>query len=188
MKLGIAVFLFLFILRGASSIMPGSPANSLSSDSGQIQIIGKSNLNTFSLTYPLEGSVVVDEECANTSILHIPIVDFETSSNGLKKDFEKLLQSENHPEITIQFSGLTDFAQEYQSNTLQVTITLAGTSKLFEIPCAIDLISPDKLYVRGRVTLSMSEFLLEPPVKVFGLVRVEDLVDVLFQVNFTVKD
>lgn len=155
-------------------------------------INGTSNINKFSFTYvtPLvpkddKASKGADEERID---LVIPVQLFKPSNPIMYKDFLNLLNAKEYPYLKI--SLLTaDLYRERNSEMPQnekISVTIAGVTREYTVNCILDHCNGN-LILNGMQAVRLSDFGLKAPVRLVGLVKVHNEIDVSFGfiINFT---
>lgn len=107
---------------------------------------------------------------------------FDCGSKGINKDFNKLLKTESHPQIILTLNNL--YLKTHHENTVEasVCIKMAGVEKQYNVP--VELNQKDNLDVRGQMLLKISDFNLEPPQKMLGLIKVKNTITINFNLIF----
>lgn len=144
-----------------------------------ISILGSSNINHFSLNATLESekSTLYETE-NNTLVLNIPVENFKASKKIIYKDFLELVDSSNHPNIVIEFE-LECLNGEFISY-IDCNITLSGVSNKYRVPIYCNKIDKQQMYIKGKQEIDLNTFSIEPPQKMFHLIKVSDFVDIDF--------
>ena len=161
-----------------------APAN------GFIDITVESNVNRLFFTYPLREINLHDDDepagqGAETAKIIVPVKDFRCANETALRDFLALLRADRYPDlsITIPQNVLIQYHHNEQITIENVTISIAGVSKKYDITGRIeDLNSNDHLLV-GTINISLADLEIEPPVKFFGLVKIKDEVIVKFGIS-----
>lgn len=100
-----------------------------------------------------------------------------TAIEGTRRNMlEKVLESARYPDALIR---VTRTAAD--RSTLNVAITLHGTTRSWEIPAQIDTLA-DGLVVSGRLRFKQSDFGIVPLAVLGGALQVEDRVDLRFRI------
>lgn len=150
----------------------------------EITIHGKSNVNSFKCKYNsnfLEDEILVTVlknnetkmSFANAKI-SIKSKGFDCSSKMITKDFKTILKAEDYDNINIELKEL-DLNGTAIMTRLQIEI--AGKTKEYLIPMAFNAKNNN---VKGTLKLNIKDFDLKCPKKVFGLIEVDDNVDIIF--------
>jgi hypothetical protein len=150
-----------------------------------VYITGKSNINQFSFSYNTSGlgkgnSVKTGLNSDNIEI-NIPVHEFEASNPLMYNDFLSMLRASDFPIIKICFSKqqLINQANDSVLSDPDIAITIAGISKTYTIDCSVANCS-DNIFISGIKTIKLTDFHLKPPVKLNGLVKVQDEINVNF--------
>lgn len=144
-----------------------------------ISILGSSNINRFSLNLDLnETQESLNESNNKRLVLTLPVSDFKSSKKMIYKDFLDLVDSQHHPNIVIEFN--LDCLQGDYINTIDCKITLSGITNHYKIPIFCNKIGKKQVYIKGTQSLELNAFSIEPPQKMFHLIKVNDRVDVDF--------
>lgn len=109
--------------------------------------------------------------------------DFDCKMNVITKDFREILQSDKHPYIKINFISF-ERVPKYESTEEKfkgnLTITLADVSVPCVVRCSIVKDEKNLIHLRGKHNFKFSDFNLEPPTKMMGLVKVDEKITVSF--------
>lgn len=101
----------------------------------------------------------------------LKVSDFDCKNKIMVKDFQKILNSEKYPEMTIRFINLT----KNQTNLIAVIeVKMMNQSKRYHVEFNIQ---NNKLI--GRKNLKFSDFNIIPPKKMGGMIVVKDDLDLI---------
>ncbi|MBS1663390.1 MAG: YceI family protein [Bacteroidetes bacterium] len=162
--------------------------------SSSISINGRTNISRFSCGVPqyTEPDTIkfLNEGCRGKTsgiplcgILKINIADFDCRNRMMTGEFKKTLQYQKYPHLKIIFLNLEkmpDFGTKPEFLKGQVIIELAGVSKQLEIDYTAAKENDQSVTLTGMRQISFSDFNLDPPTKMGGLVRVNEIIDVQF--------
>ncbi|HZB15110.1 MAG TPA: YceI family protein [Chryseolinea sp.] len=116
----------------------------------------------------------------------IPIRSFDCGSKQISKDFWGTLKSETYPQLQINFRSLENLPVNNNDwvNGI-VDITLAGVTAQYTIRYYV---SRDKnvIFLKGTQPVNFSDFKLEAPEKLKGLIKVNESLKVEF--NLVLKE
>lgn len=154
------------------------------SPKSSVTIYGKSNVNSFQCNY---NSMYLDDEITVTAIkssssklnlknakIAIKSKGFDCGNKMITKDFKSILKSDEFDNIYIELKEL-DINNRFLMTKLNVQI--AGVDKDYVIPMAY---SKKDNNVKGTLRLNIKDFNLQSPKKIFGLIEVNDNVDISF--------
>ncbi|MCP9290246.1 YceI family protein [Gracilimonas sediminicola] len=160
------------------------------SNESKLSINGKSNVNDFRCESEHElqqDSLDFDYHFSADTItvdgvsLFLEISEFDCGKKAINRDFRSTLKYKEHPFIQIT---LNELILENEENPVpkaaNVTITIAGVERNYEVPLNAFSSSEEGVLVGGNKTLYMTDFGLTPPSPLFGLVQVSDELDIVF--------
>jgi hypothetical protein len=150
-------------------------------------IYGQTNVNSFKCkmdcynTLDTLAYTTDDDRCMiffTENKMKIPVVSFDCENKMINRDFYDVLQSERHPNVEIQFVALERWTGNTQVGGTAY-ITLAGIKKPFTINYDIKS-TPTLLLLKGHQKICFSDFGLQPPQKMMGMIKVQDNLEVEF--------
>ncbi len=167
----------------SSSILPSS----------SISINGKSNVNSFSCSYT---NPFPDVTLQHTSTLRgnkfevvgdtlgLKIREFDCGKRGVNRDMRKTLKEKDQPTINAWIDRIT--LNEAGEAIAVLSVSIAGVTNPYEMKIEE---TPDTnlLEIKGEQEIFLSDFKLETPSALFGLVTVDDRFVVEFELNIKQK-
>ncbi|MDX1762467.1 MAG: YceI family protein, partial [Christiangramia sp.] len=81
-----------------------------------------------------------------------------------------------YPEIEIQINQVEFFSEEYSKAF--ISVKLAGKVNNYDLPVQIN-----KDRFKGKFTLNIRDFGLEPPQKALGLIQVDEKIEIRFDLK-----
>ena len=99
---------------------------------------------------------------------------FDCGSKGINKDFQKILKSDNHPQIKLILKETSSLENNKNFETI-VDVEIAGIKREYKIPVAVK-----KNSINGGLKMRLSDFNLNQPKKVFGLITIDDEIQIFF--------
>lgn len=155
----------------------------------RLTIHGSTNINSFSckmdcyvggdtLRY-VKNSRTYELQPTNNGMV-IPIFNFECNTRQISNDFRKTLKAETYPQLNINFRTLQDPSLKNNSciNGI-VDITLAGVTKQYTIQFTV-INNKGVTQLTGLHPVTFSDFNLEAPEKLSGLIKVKEVLNVEF--------
>ena len=148
-----------------------------------ISISGTSNLNKFTFNnnnldfnYLKISRVLISK--SEPHPIEIPVKEFECKNKHMYNDFQKLLKAAEYPNVNVlvypkenlqieNFKKYTDF---------NIHISLAGVTQNYILPCEIIPCGGEEYILKGAKEVQLTDFQIDPPVKVFGAVKVDNTV------------
>jgi hypothetical protein len=115
---------------------------------------------------------------------------FDCEKNVITKDFAETIQANKHPYITINFISferVPEFKESEEPFRGKFTITLADVSVLCDIRCKIVKDKNNLIHLKGWHLFKFSDFKLEAPTKMMGLIKVEEMITVDFHLVLVQK-
>jgi len=197
MKLKVKILVFtvaLFLFDGAVNPLFSidGPKNNLSACENYIIISGESNVNKFNFTYiapTLAESKKTARGAENEFLgLLIPVRKFKPSNPKMYDDFLSMLKADEFPYIGIVLHR-RDFSIEKVSSSdipEKISVTIAGVTREYFVNCSLTYCY-GKIILKGMQTIRLTDFELKPPVRLSGIVRVHNEINVSFGfiLNFT---
>ncbi|RPD99984.1 YceI family protein [Aureibaculum marinum] len=154
---------------------------------------GSSNVNSFSCTFNVEKinnpidvtyHVYGDKISFSNTKLVLDNSYFDCGHNKINDDLNELLKSEKYPKIFIYLKEFSSDKNESKVNTI-IDIEIAGIRKTYNIPIQVDN-SNNNMQISGNLNVNLSDYKLQAPKKLFGLIRVEDTIEINF--NLSVRE
>ncbi len=163
------------------------------SRTSKVFIKGKTNVNEF--TCSVNEITTVDTISSFTKSngkvcvfypneIKIAVNNFDCSNKMMEQDLQATLKSDEFPFIKISFITLTkdDETNETMAN---LWIEIAGQKRLQNAICSLSESSNNKTLV-GSKNICLSDFKVEAPQKFMGMVKVQDQIEVNFEILFEV--
>ncbi|RZJ79403.1 MAG: YceI family protein [Flavobacterium sp.] len=190
-------YLLLFIVFIISTSFVGDRNTSFNtkwiiSEHSNLSVNGTTNVGKFSCKineYAKTDTVVIAQDRSDKIILtgavNIEVLNFSCSNFMMTRELRKTLKADQFPHLIVKFLSLKEIANPNQKVSTvcgNVEITIAGVSKRFEISYQLN-IEKNKMTLVGVQPIHFSDFKLTPPKKVGHLVRANDKLSVIFNLN-----
>lgn len=127
--------------------------------------------------------------------LDIRVDSIECGKRKMNHDLQKALKAEQYPEISFLFqeANILDEPNLNQNEDvfkLQVKglLTVAGTTKEISFSTEAHYINERRVRARGGTTINMTDFGVEPPTALMGLIRANEELTVNFDLIATPKN
>lgn len=156
----------------------------------RLTIHGKTNLNAFQCAtaqYVGRDTLVLIEGSRRKPFFEkgyvgLDAASFDCGMQVMTNDFNKTIKAEAYPAIFIEFISFERIPVYTAQDQFKgrVKISLAGITKTFQMDCTIEPKETGLIHLRGTRTFSFSDFNLEPPQKMMGLIKVDDQLRVAF--------
>ncbi|WGH75954.1 YceI family protein [Tenacibaculum tangerinum] len=163
------------------------------SNDSKLTILGYTNINTFECQLDFQfvnPTLDVGYEQRGKKIsfrnanLKIANSCFDCGKKMMNKDFLKLLKTKQYPNIEILLNEIDLISQ--QQALARVQLKIAGRKKEITVPIKIS--NEQHLSVQGCMDVKLSDFELEAPRKMLGLVVVSDAIEIHFDLNIKNKE
>lgn len=131
------------------------------------------------------GSVSLERE--GSSNVRVPVHSLDCGRKAMNEDLYTALKIDAHPEIGFRLLRVEDVKRpEAHDGTYRFVaigiLTIAGVEREVEVQASGEALGDRLGRAYGRKQLSMSHFDIDPPSAVFGLVKVQDQIEVVFDV------
>lgn len=157
----------------------------------KVEISGTTNVSDFHcLSVNYEGQDTMEESCplrdGSSSLsgqIIMKSVGFDCHKPSMNKDFAKTIKANEFPEIGIRFVELKKSLLDKKVLFGKVEITLAGKSKTYSVSCVVKEDGENTKQLDGNQVFRFSDFGLQAPKKLFGVIRTSDSIIVSFQLD-----
>ena len=168
------------------------------SDTSKLSINGKSNVNDFRCqsehelqkdSLDFQYHVMGDTVNVDGVSLFLEVSQFDCGKRAINRDFRSTLKYKEHPFIRITLNELhLENAESIIPKSAMVTITIADVERNYEVPLTAFSSMEDQVLVGGHKTLYMTDFGLDPPSPLFGLIQVSDELDIVFDLVILLEE
>lgn len=154
----------------------------------ELTISGSTNINKFKCGYKIDKIeqpiIVTYERTEKALVFHQTVLEldnncFDCGSRPINRDFKVLVKSEKYPSILLELDRILQ--KEGISADVLAEIQIAGITKPYKVPVTIIALEDNTFNVSGTLKLNISDFKLKPPKKVFGLIEVDDTIEIGFK-------
>jgi hypothetical protein len=152
--------------------------------SSKLTIDGKTNVNSFQCAtakYIGKDTLVLIEGNRRKPFFESGYVGLDASSFDcglpvMTHDFSKTIKAKEHPAIFIEFISFERIPVYTSQDKFKgkVKISLAGVTKTFQMDCTIEPHETGYIHLRGGRSFTFSDFDLEAPKRMMGLIKVDD--------------
>jgi hypothetical protein len=160
-----------------------------------LRVDGSTNVNSFSCAitgYNKPDTILVTR--GNSSIqldgdIQLDVPRFDCHNAVMTADLRKTLKAKQFPNLVIRFISIDKYPCQATSETITkgiVVIELAGVSRQFEINYKIASVDQNNITLAGFQKLNFSDFNIAPPKKLGGMIKTNDQLNVLFNLNIKV--
>lgn len=163
-------------------------------DSSKLFLKGSTNINTFKCdckeqfsTYSMTMTETESGQKVQFSDtrLRIPSSRFDCGNRLMNKDMFETLKGDKYPHIQIELMDATQLsgkklgeAEDWVPMKATTTISIAGVQKVVKMDVLGKKISQGRYQFKGNKDIFLSDYRLEPPSPMMGLVQVNDLITI----------
>ncbi len=181
----IAILLLLFNFPAK----PDNNSESENENSNYISIQGSSNVNEFQF---ISSSSNITEYLSETDTnpqyrnIRIAVDGFSAENKKMVQDFREMVNAEEYPYIgiSIERRELADFEETSGMTNFSTIITIAGVSQEYTVPCEVFSRLNSGYSLNGSFSVKLTDFEIDPPEKLLGLIKVNNEVFINFLFNF----
>ncbi len=160
--------------------------------SSKLTIDGKTNINSFQCAitqYFGSDTLVLQEGGRNKRPVftkgHVGLeaASFDCGMPVMTKDFGKTIKAEEYPFIVIEFISFEKGSGSQLSGGKfngKLKISIGGVTRAFDVDCTIEATESGQIHLKGGRDFTFSDFDLEAPSKMMGMVKVNDALKVNF--------
>jgi len=189
-----AFYLTFFTMAGAQPIESNKTYFFILNPESSLKIIGKSNVNEFTCALSpqfkrdtLAINFIWGKEfvICNDASIRFQVSDFVCENPTMTRDLQYTLNADQYPEISmdIQKLILSPEMEENMQLMSEVDIRIANKRHKFRTLFREIIIKENVVSFIGKQTISLDQFGLVPPKILFGLIKIEDHMDVLFELH-----
>jgi hypothetical protein len=110
--------------------------------------------------------------------LRIPVTTLRCGNGRMERDMYRALRSQSHPSIDFRFVHLAGTVREGANGTYHAKIagvvSLAGATRNVVVDVEAKRIAPDRIRLRAKLPLRMTDFCITPPTALFGAIKAND--------------
>jgi hypothetical protein len=118
------------------------------------------------------------------STVRVPLAPFTCPNRMIKRDFMETLRAAMYPHITLNFHDLqlhpSPARWAYEPVHGTVDIGIAQVTRTYYLRFDLEIYGRQSIVLSGRQVLRLSDFKLQPPSKIMGLINLADEVEVEF--------
>ena len=161
----------------------------------QLWIEGSSSVNTFTCEAAAVEGVLVHQAAATAwqpgqthnaqAMLDIPVREIDCGQRRMERDLQTVLQADTYPEIRYELTDIEVLETPRSGDGVYELraagrMTVAGTTRPVETTVRGWRLADGRLRATGSQQLMMSDFGIDPPTALFGLIRASDHLVVRF--------
>ncbi|KAB5487533.1 MULTISPECIES: YceI family protein [Flagellimonas] len=156
----------------------------------EVVIKGTTNVNAFTCRYNVQELEVPVQLTYNEKVEQIQFKNaklklandcFDCGGKAINKDFRELLKTERHPQVELRLLHVDPLESDAQKIGVGMEITIAGVARKYQT--TLNCVQAGDICVNGSLDLLLSDFGLEPPRKVLGMIKVDNKIKVQFSLK-----
>jgi len=175
----------LFLLLGGSAFAQNI---NIDKEKSRLWIEGRSNVNQFNCRAERYNTTINQPGSQNEQLdveVDIAVSGFECGKRRMNRDLNEALRSEDFPNISFDYKETRSMSYDDSKDQFVLTVvgylTVAGHRKEIEFPMEATALEDGTLRATGVTELRMTDYNVEPPTALLGLVKVEDSLTVHFE-------
>lgn len=140
---------------------------------------------------PNEPGIVMAASRGETEIeVRIPVQRMDCGKARMNRDFRNALKADQYDEIIFRFN----YAERDDANENAIRfivtgdLTVAGVTRTVEVPVDGVQMQDESFRIRGQRTIRMTDFNVEPPTALMGLIQADDELTVHFDILVKPED
>ena len=179
------IFFGLLFFIGLSFSDPERETKVRVASESEVVISGTTNVNQFSCVYNLEElempiRLIYDEKSEHIVFKNaeLKLVNdcFDCGGKAINKDFKELLKTKRHPKVNLKLLYVDPPAANKGRVDVGLEIEIAGVKRTIETQLYCE--QTKNIQVKGTLELKLSDFELEPPKKMLGMIKVDNEIKV----------
>lgn len=157
------------------------------SPQSELEIVGSSNVTNFkclfnikNLDRPLRIGYTVGDDVIyfHKSTLILENSHFDCGGKGINKDFNDLLRTKEYPQILLTLKEINKKSIASNKVKALVEIQIAGISQMYQVD--VHAKQKENLHIDGKLKLNITDFNLEAPKKMLGMIVVSEEIEIVF--------
>jgi hypothetical protein len=159
----------------------------------KVSVYGSTNVNNFVFQYLEIISIEKPVHVKRTNgalklsggIINLKVHAFDSGNGIMNKDFRKMMNEDENPFIQVELLSLIPNWQpdgHWKDGKVEIVVEMNQIKKKYIIRCTIN--NPGSLLIFGKEKIRLTDFELEPPSRMMGMVKVNEFVDFDLSLRF----
>lgn len=167
---------------------------SIDRENSRLWIEGSSNVNKFQCRAARYNTELEPPTSDTTTKVEVDVAveGFDCGKRRMNRDLNETLLSGKYPFISFDYDSTESITYSEETDTYSMVVTgkltVAGHTNRIQFPLTAKRINDNELKATGSAALKMTEYNVEPPSALLGLVRVNDELTVHFEIVATLKN
>jgi polyisoprenoid-binding protein YceI len=138
-------------------------------------------------------AIVADPKAQVDVIIPVKTMKSTKKDKEMDKKMYEALKRDRYPEISYQLAsieleeGTRADQEEFKAQTIG-KLTIAGTTRNMHIPMTLNVIDSQHLRISGSLSMNMTDFKVQPPRAMMGMIKSGDRIEVKFSWNVVRRD
>jgi hypothetical protein len=161
--------------------------------SSRVVVHGSTNVNKFVFKYtevisidkPVRVNRMDGVLKLSDCVLDLKVGAFDSGNGLMNKDFRKMMKEEENPFITVELTSLKPLWKEdgsWKDGKVEIEVEINGITKKYTVLCKVE--NPGSLLIYGHQQILLTDFELVPPVRMMGMIKVSELVELDMALRF----
>lgn len=189
------LFLVTYLCLQCTSLYPQKFYRVTILPDSKITIKGASNINEFTCewnsAFTDEVTICLTERNSdlifNDSDFRLSVDKFKCENRYMTSDLRKTLQEETFPFINFELIRILNFLNDNLKNQIELKITIAGKTNKYCLDYEADLLNKTSYCINLSAAFDISDFGLEPPSAMMGLIKVRESITINLSLNITLQ-
>ena len=176
----------LLVATGGSFAPAAAQERYVPAEESRIWIEGSASVRDFTCgTGQVDGEARLDGE-AHLKVV-VPVAALECGREGETEDMHEAMHRDEHPEIHFDL-GEARVSRAPATRDVRYAVhvtgdlTIAGETRPVELVAWGDREGPERAHAQGSVQLRMTDFGIDPPSAMMGLIEADDEIEVHFEI------
>lgn len=118
--------------------------------------------------------------------LAIPVNFIDCHNNIMNRDMQNMLKANDHPQIMVDINNFKINKINSGTSIAEILINMDGVAKKYTITIA-NYFKNNRLYFHGSFPVNLTDFYINPPSKLLGLVKVDKTIGISFSLAFNMN-
>lgn len=122
-------------------------------------------------------------------VVNVPVVNLDGGKDKMNRDLRDALEFEEYPEIAFRWDSINFVGETDMGRKAEVTgrLKIAGVEREVSFQTYIYLNEWLQIVVRGNVPVNMIDYGIEPPRALFGLIKTDENVEIVYELYFAAE-
>lgn len=178
---------FLLLLLGMMSGTLLAQEISIDTEESRLWIEGSSNVNNFRCNAGRYRGQV-EPPTSDTTVkveVDVAVEGLDCGKRRMNRDLYETLRSKSHPQISFQYVSTESMTYLDETDRYELIVngrlTVAGHTTDIQFPLDAEVLEDGMIRATGKTDLKMTDYNVEPPSALLGLVRVDNELTVHFE-------